>query len=219
MQTNHMFSTHKIIIFVVFISAAIMTSLFVFHLSHQAKPALLAAEDGMIFPVARDIKSFELVSTTNEKFTQKNFFNHWTLLFFGFTHCTSVCPTALTKLHYVYKELQAAYPNMQVVLVSLDPERDTPATLAQYTQSFNPNFIGVTGKIQDIHKLQSQLGIFSARDPNSASNNYQIQHTPSIMLIDTRGQWAGVFNFAMNAKQLTRAFDNSVKFLSRNKNL
>lgn len=213
MQTN--LSTNKIIIFLVFICTAIMTSLFVFHLRHPLQPSSLSSNDGMLFPVTRDIKPFDLVSADNKKFSKNDFLNHWTLLFFGFTHCSSICPTTLAMMNQAYSELHPTYPNLQIVLISLDPDRDTPNALAQYTHSFNPNFIGVTGKIQEIRKLQSQLGIFSARDSASPESNYQLQHTPSIMLIDPQGQWAGMFNSGMNPKQLAHAFDSSVKFLSR----
>jgi len=153
-------STNKIIVFIVFICAALMTSLFVFHVSQKPVHPVLSQDTGVIFPVARDIKSFELVTAENQPFQQKNFYHHWTLLFFGFTHCSYVCPTTLDMMNHVYDKLAGKYPNLQVVLISLDPERDTPESLKKYTHSFNPTFIGVTGKIQELRKLQSQLGIF-----------------------------------------------------------
>lgn len=210
MQTKPAISTNKIIIFVVFIAAAIMTSLFVFHMSQKPKQSMLAEGEGTLFPVARDIKAFEL-SAGNKAFTQKDFLNHWTLLFFGFTHCNSVCPTTLEMLNRVYIKLQDTYPNLQVVLISLDPDRDSPEKLTQYTHSFNPKFIGVTGKIQNLRKLQSQLGIYSARE-NESENNYQLQHTASILLINPQGKWAGLFRYGMNPDQFASAFEKSMQY-------
>ena len=111
-----------------------------------------------------------------------------------------------------YQKLYATYPNLQVVLISLDPERDNLQTLSTYTHSFNKNFIGATGQIQELRKLQSQLGIFSERD--TTSSNYQLQHTSSILLINPQGKWAGLFKFGMNPEQFTQAFTEAIKILS-----
>lgn len=213
MKSTPTFSTTKIIVLVVFVCAAIMTSLFVYHARHKPVQPLLSSDNGTLFPVARDIKSFELQSGEN-KFTQKNFYGHWTLLFFGLTHCSSICPTTLDMLNRAYLSLHKTIPNLQVVLVSLDPERDNTETLSQYTRSFHPDFIGVTGGIKDLRKLQSQLGIYSARDANATTSNYQIEHTSSIMLINPQGKWAGLFRFGMNPNQFTQLVLESISLLS-----
>lgn len=203
MTNTQTVATHKIIAFVVFICAALMASLFIYH-SSQKSAQPLSPEIGMIFPVPKDIKSFELVTMNNQKFTQKNFHDHWTLLFFGFTHCSSVCPTTLGIMERVYSQLHDKHPNLSVVLVSVDPDRDTPESLAKYLQTYNSEFIGVTGKIQDIRKLQSQLGIYSARDTSSSSSDYQIQHTSSIMLINPQGKWTGLFKYGLKPDDLAK---------------
>jgi len=214
MQNTPTVSTNKIIVFIVFICAAIMTSLFVFHWRKSPAQPVLPPEIGMAFTVPRDIKSFTLVSTNNRSFSQKNFYGHWTLLFFGFTHCSSICPTTLDIMNHAYNKLLNRHLNLQVVLVSIDPERDTLESLAKYTQSYNPNFIGVTGKIQELRKLQSQLGIFSGRDTTATNENYQIQHTSSIMLINPQGKWVGLFNYGLKPDQLAKAIGDSIN-LSR----
>jgi len=192
--------------------AAIMASVFVFHSRQKQTGPVISPDNGLIFPVARDIKSFDLITADKQKFSEQSFNNHWTLLFFGFTHCASVCPTNMDLMKRVYGKLHDKYPNLQVALVSLDPERDDVDTLAQYTKSFDPHFIGVTGKIQELHKLQSQLGIYSEKTPDAqAGTNYQIQHTSSIMLINPQGQWAGLFRFGLKPDVFAQAFEASVK--------
>lgn len=210
-------SNNKIVFFVVFICAAIITSVFVFHMRQQPVQPALAPELGLVFPVPRDIKSFELDATTSQKFSEKNFYQHWTLLFFGFTHCASVCPTTMAMIGRTYDRLHEKYPNLQVALVSLDPERDTLASLTTYTHSYHPDFIGLTGKLQELRKLQSQLGVYSARDSQNAAagSNYQIQHTSSIMLINPQGKWAGLFKFGLRPEQFAQAFEQAVKQLTK----
>lgn len=209
-MTTTKMSTNKIFVLLVFLCAAIMTSLFVFRLSHKAAPVAMSKDSGILFPTPRDINKFSLVSADEQKFSQQNLLGHWTLLFFGFTHCSSICPTTLDMLQRAYNKLHTSYPTLQVVLISLDPERDTPTALAKYTHAFNPDFIGVSGKIQDLRKLQSQFGIYSERDTNTDQTNYQIQHTGSILLINPQGKWVGLFNANLNPTQFIQAFTNGV---------
>lgn len=210
MQNNVVVSTNKIILMAVSVCAVIIGLLFFFHISHKtAQP--LADENSLVFPVAREIKSFELTSSNGAKLTETVFRQHWTLLFFGFTHCSSICPTTLDLLNRVYSKLHASHPNLQVVFISLDPIRDTSAALAQYTRSFNPNFISATGNMQELRKLQSQLGVYSANMEGSD----QIQHTPSIFLINPEGKWNGMFNQGMTPDQFVATFENAIKLISQ----
>lgn len=202
MYQQPVIATHKIIVFIVFLCAAIITSLFVYHASQKPEMPRLSPDIGMIFPQPRDIKGFKL-ETGRGAFTEQNFHDHWTLLFFGFTHCASVCPANLDLMKRIYPDLSAKYPNLQVVLISVDPERDTPASISQYTESYHPNFIGVTGKIQEIRKLQSQLGIYSAKE--FSGTDYQVQHTSSIMLINPQGKWAGTLKFGLTPADLMKS--------------
>lgn len=213
MQTRNRFSVNQIVILLVFLCAALMTSVFVFHMRNKQTGPIISAEVGLIYPAAREIKPFELVAADQTKFTQENFLGHWTMLFFGFTHCSKVCPTTLALMSKVYQQLKPQYPNLQVVLISLDPERDTLSALANYTHAYHPDFIGATGKLPELRKLQSQLGIYSARDGGSGPN-YQLQHTSSILLIAPNGKWAGIFRYGLTPTQLKDAFTTSVRALS-----
>lgn len=199
---------YKIFAFVGFVCAAIMTSLFVYHMSNKQKAALVQnvqqGNSSLMFATSRDIKPFQLVNADGSKFNNLNLRGHWTLMFFGFTHCSSICPVTLDMLAKAYPELHKAIPDLQVVLVSLDPERDDKKTLLTYTHKFNPQFVGVSGKIEEIRKLQAQLGIYSARDDQQKGMNYQLQHTSSIMLLDPQGNWAGMFKFGMKPGEFVR---------------
>jgi protein SCO1/2 len=139
-------------------------------------------------------------------------------MFFGFTHCSSVCPVTLEMMSKAYPELHQAFPDLQVVLVSLDPERDDKATLKKYTQSFHPDFIGISGKIESVRKLQGQLGVYSAPDSANAQNgDYQLQHTSSIMLISPEGRWVGMFKFGLPPEEFKQAVSNAIKTVQQAK--
>lgn len=218
MSSPSSLSTNKIVILLVFLCAAIMTSVFVYHMSHKSlEPLAVEKNNSFIFTAARDIKPFDLYTAPHEKLPKTLFLHHWTLVFFGFTHCSSICPTTLDKLNLVYTKLRPSQPNLQLLFISLDPERDSFEALKNYVHTFNPDFISATGSMQELRKIQSQLGIFSIRDKSSVKkkDDYQIQHTASILLIDPQGKWAGVFNANMSVDEFTSSFQNHVKRLSQ----
>ena len=202
-MTTQRFSTQQIFVTLLFTCVAIMTSVFVYYSTHKAIEKNLQSENAYIFAAPRDIKPFELTSTNDEKISPKFFFNNWTLLFFGFTHCENICPTSLNLLNRVYTQMHPNFPNLQVLFVSLDPVRDNKKTLASYTQSFNENFVAASGKIEDLRKLQSQLGIFSSTADTTATN-FQIQHSASIILVDPKGQWRGIFKTEIKPDEMQK---------------
>lgn len=210
-ERTEVISTNKIIFAVIFVCAALITSLFVFNLSHRPEK-ILPQEMGLIFPEPRDIKNVELVTTDGKEFTQKNFYERWTLVFFGFTHCSNICPASLDVLNKAYTEVKVMHPDLQVVFISLDPERDKPAQLEKYLASFNKNFIGASGKLDGLRKLQSQFGVYSTRDENSGSN-YQLQHSASIFLINPKGKWQGMFNYGLKPAELVKAINIGINNL------
>jgi len=205
-------SHNKVLTLLAFICVAMMTSVIVFHLSHKST-IKAASDNSLIFPVGRDIKEFSLVSSDEKPFTQQDLRRHWTLLFFGFTHCPNVCPTTLDMLGKVYGQLHASYPDLRIVLVSLDPERDSTTALAHYTKRFSTDIIGVSGKIQDLRKLQSQLGVYSER--NDANGSYTLQHTSSIMLINPQGKWVGMFKYGMTPAAFVTEFNANIQQLTK----
>jgi len=119
----------------------------------------------------------------------------WTLMFFGYTFCPDVCPTALLLL----KELKAKLAERtigapQVVMVSLDPARDTPATLKTYTAAFDPDFIGVTGSDEALAPLVKHLGVYYLRHEQDKNSGYLVDHSAAIYLIDPQGRLKAVFS-------------------------
>lgn len=145
------------------------------------------------------IQPFSL-TMQNETFNKKNLTGHWTLLFFGFTHCSDVCPMTLSILNKAYLELHPLYPNLQVVFVSID-HHDQLADLSHYTASFNKNFIGLHGSSTQLKNVQQQFGIFAVR--NNAS---KLQHSSSVALINPEGKWVASFAYGMTAKDIVQQF-------------
>ena len=109
------------------------------------------------------VPSFNLVDQHNATMTPARMQGKWTLLFFGYTHCPDYCPTTLSALNAALRRLRTDNPKLdgriQVLFVSLDPFRDTPAVLADYVAFFNPGFIGATGKAAELKRFTTLLGV------------------------------------------------------------
>jgi len=161
----------------------------------------------MVLPEPRVIADFALVDDAGQPFSLENLRGHWTLMFFGFTNCPDVCPSALYDLNLVTEQLENLHneglPAIQVIFVSVDPERDTPEKLAQYLGYFNPGFIGVTGSEAQLAPLAMQLGIaYEIEEHEPGADNYAVYHSVSFLLTDPDGHLYGVFPAPHNAEKI-----------------
>ncbi len=194
-----MLSTQKLIMGIVFFCAALLSSLFVYRHAHPQQ-ASLTTNDMTVFGVPREITPFNLHTTDNTPFSKQQLRHHWTLLFFGFTHCTTICPATLQLLQQVYEPLHTLYPNLQIVFISLDPTRDTAETLRTYLRAYHQDVIGVTGELAAVRRLQAQLHIYAARVNENAGHAYQLMHSPTLLLINPNAQWAGTLHADLQPK-------------------
>jgi protein SCO1/2 len=112
------------------------------------------------------------------------------LVFFGFTHCPDVCPTTLARLAQVVKA--ANVPDLKVLLVSVDPERDTPELLERYVHAFSPDFGGVTGKPEEIARLAKEFGVAIAK-VDMGGGEYTVDHSAVVFLLNRQGQRVAIF--------------------------
>ena len=141
---------------------------------------------GLLWPAGPQLQPFELRDDAGAAFTQASLQGHWTLLFFGFTHCPDICPTTLATLKQAYAALQDSQSlarRLQVVFVSVDAARDTPEVLARYVGYFNPKFRGVTGPMERLHLLTRQLGADYARVSAGKDGEYWFDHSASVFLV------------------------------------
>lgn len=137
---------------------------------------------------ARPLPPMAFVDQQAEPFGAERLRGHWSILFFGFTHCPDVCPTTLALLAQVEKQLVdlPAEQRPQIVLMSVDPQRDTPEQLAAYVKSFSPTFTGVTGTQEAMHEFALKLGVPVAISPQPGGN-YTVDHSAAIFIVDPSG--------------------------------
>jgi protein SCO1/2 len=179
-------------------------------------------KSGTLFPVAREIHPFNLLTApAGQSFSNENLKGHWSMLFFGFTHCAMLCPTTLTSLNQSYQKLQAAKVAQlpQVVFISIDPERDSLKDINDYVKMFNKNFTGATGTKQQLDKLTKEFSILYMKitTDNSQKNNYQIDHSGTVLLINPQGQLQALFSPPIDAKALADDYQKVMKAYQQQK--
>ena len=153
------------------------------------------------FSPAIKLNVFKLKDHNQQTFDNHSLEGHWTIMFFGYTHCPDICPTTLLNLSNVYKEYKTRpdAKNLQVVFVSVDPNRDTPKTLKDYVGYFNQHFLGVTGDPTQIDALTQSAGaIYDFEDATSGEllsaeqvkgkKDYRVDHYASLILVNPAGE-------------------------------
>lgn len=159
------------------------------------------------FEQPRTLANVNLRNLTGE---EKPFVEHlsgWRLVNFGYLSCPDICPINLSLLNHLKTDWDAEenVPNLDVLHVTFDPERDTPDLLQRYLDFMNPNFYGLTGDVSSIKQLGQQLNIvFYLEEPNERGD-YFISHSDSMALINPKGQYVGLFKGPYNLEKMTKA--------------
>lgn len=137
---------------------------------------------------------FTLVSDTGATVTQADLLGHPTIMFFGFTTCPDVCPTAMAEAASWLTELGPEAGDLEVYFVTVDPERDTPERLAEYLSVFHPGIVGLTGPVDDVHAMLRSYGIVFQRVA-LAEGGYTMDHAASFLLFDETADIAGIIGY------------------------
>lgn len=155
-----------------------------------------------------DLKTIPDVSFTDQngdKFSKKDFTGHWQLLFFGYTHCPDICPMTMALTDKVSERVNAIAGDktLQVVFISVDPERDTPDHLKEYLSFFNPNFVGLSSSQETLNALTKSLGVVFQRVENKQQpDDYLMDHSASLLLADPTGNIIALFTAPHQSEQI-----------------
>jgi len=136
---------------------------------------------------------FALVDHTGKTRTERDFRGKLLLVYFGFTYCPDVCPTDLQNIGLAIDQLGTAGSRVQPLFITVDPERDTPAHLAEYLPMFHPRLIGLTGDAAAIRKIADAYKVYYAKVPNLKGDDYTVDHTAFIYLMGADGEYLGFF--------------------------
>jgi protein SCO1/2 len=155
------------------------------------RPATVEIQSGTLLKAPRPVADFSLTADDGKPFTRAGLAGRWSLIYVGYTHCPDVCPTTLAQLKAVEKGLGADAARVHFIFLSIDPERDTPQGLAQYTHYFSPDFTAVTGPNAELDKLGASLGFVYQKVPGETPQNYLMDHSSALILVDPQARLAG----------------------------
>jgi protein SCO1/2 len=147
-----------------------------------------------VLPGSAELPDFSLLDHNGATIGRDVFRGQWDLVFFGFTQCPDICPLTLQILATAKQQLadNGQDPLPRIVLVSVDPERDTPELLARYVAYFDTDSLGITGELDELRKLTNSLGIFFEK-VFSDDGNYTVNHSAVVLLINPDGRFHAVF--------------------------
>lgn len=177
---------------------------------HRIDPTALLDAGIVLLPQTREVPSLSFQDQDGKAFDTASLKGRWSLLFFGYTFCPDVCPTTLAQL----RELQGKLPpevrgKLQVVFVSVDPHRDTPARLKEYLGFFNAGFQGLAGNEESVQKLANAMSI-PYIPADTSKPNYTVDHSGNLVIVGPDGTQHGFIRAPLNnaklAEQLPKVF-------------
>jgi len=158
--------------------------------------------NGQVIDSKDPVTNFTLTGPGGESVSLVDFRDKVVILYFGYTFCPDVCPATMVELRTAMEELGRQADDVQVLMVSLDPERDTPEVLEKYVAHFNPSFIGLTGTEDEVIAASAPLGIFYEKEEGSAASGYLVNHTATVMVLDKRGHLRLLYPFGTEGEAM-----------------
>ncbi|MDX1412739.1 MAG: SCO family protein [Candidatus Promineifilaceae bacterium] len=157
---------------------------------------------GSAMPATIPAPDFELTDTDGNAVQLSDYEGKIVLLYFGYSFCPDVCPTSLSDLARVQRKLDDNGENIQVIMVTVDPERDTPQKLAEYVGYFHPTFIGLRGTKEEIDAAAEGFGVYYEKHEGSEATGYLVDHTARIFVIEPNGDYRLSFAFGTPAEDI-----------------
>ena len=157
---------------------------------------------------------FSLVRQDGAAVTERDYAGRWLLVYFGFTYCPDVCPTELGRIADVIDALGPAGERITPVFITIDPQRDTPAALADYTSRFHPRMQGLTGSAEQIRDVASRYRVYFQRSSNQDSSHYLMDHSSFIYLVGPDSRVRTLFRPDTSTDEMIRAVSGQLRSLT-----
>ncbi len=167
-----------------------------FQQSNNSSNELPKMSKAIILPNPKPLTGVEFIDHTGNPFTKEQLMGRWSIVFFGFTNCPDICPSTMHLLKQVKQNLSDAgkWGNYQVMMITVDPERDSSELLGKYVPYFDPEFIGLRNNLDATTEFAKQLGILFVSHQKEGQENYEVDHGASIILINPNAEMAGVIS-------------------------
>ena len=193
----------------VMIAVAVLAAASGFYISlkqNQQARQINPGIDGLFWPNPKQLNEFSVLDQHGNPFSLEQIKGKWSLVFFGYTHCPDICPITMSVMSESYKMLAQQNKDTQTIFVSVDPGRDTTDKLLQYVNYFNPEFIGLGGDLNMIQGLTKQIGIAFYYNKEESNENYLVDHSASVFLIDPKGRLVGKLSPPHKKEQIVKQF-------------
>jgi protein SCO1/2 len=166
---------------------------------------------GTVIDPPLPLTDFTLQTADNKPFQLSDVEGKITLLFFGYTSCPDVCPITLGTFKQVLERLGDDAAKVEFVMITADPERDTPDKVSTYVSRFSPEFIGLSGNLSALRPVWEELGVYVEKQDTESAAGYLVSHTSSVFVIDRSGNLLMTFPYGTSAIDMT----NDLKHLLR----
>lgn len=165
-------------------------------------PEQLSRAGIFLFDTPRALPDISMTSATGQAWGKDDLNGQWDLLFFGYTFCPDICPTTMAELRQLVTSLpENSRAQLQVTMVSVDPNRDTPEQMATYLEFFKAGFNGATGEPEQLASLARALSI-AYIEPDTSTENYLVDHSGQVVMINPAGQYVGFIRPPLKPQEL-----------------
>jgi protein SCO1/2 len=159
---------------------------------------------GAVLQSPKPAQDFTLLNQYGQKTSLSDYRGKVVLLYFGYAACPDVCPATLAEIRQandILKE-QGRDDEMQFIMITVDPERDTPEVMAEFLAHFDPSFIGLIGTEEEVAQIATQYGIFYQKQDSSSAMGYLVDHTATVMLVDPDGYSRLIFPYGAQGEDM-----------------
>jgi protein SCO1 len=165
---------------------------------------------GSLIEPAKPAPNFTLTNQNSQPFTLSSQMGRPVLIFFGYTHCPDVCPVTLSEYKQIRKQLGDQADKVTFLFVSVDPDRDTPQVLGDYTALFDPAIIGLTGAANELAPVYDAYGVVHTVNP-AENGNYTVDHTARTFLVDSAGNLRLTYPFGFGVEGIVEDLQHLLK--------
>ena len=169
------------------------------------------ATQDLFWPNPKQINDFNSKDHDNKDFGLKQMSGKWSFVFFGYTNCPDICPITMSVMADVYQKIVDEFENVQIIFITVDPERDTANKLSSYVSYFHKDFIGIHSELENENNLIKQIGI--AYFYNKEDEKYLVDHSASIFVIDPKMRLIAKLSPPHQSERVIDKFKNIKRFI------